>query len=322
MSLRAPGLVMGLRWGAATVTALAALVACSSSNGNGASTEAGFAQQYCALLAPCCADAGLSANTSTCAELISALGQGYNPAAGQACLNAATQASKEPGFCSSNSMSSSACSGVFSNSNSNSGGGNGSVQPGGSCQFETDCAPAAGGGASCLGGGFSADGGLAGSQCIQTTTGTAGQGPCIGTINGSSTETSWSGDTPPPSHAYVCNIASGLTCNSTTHQCSAQVGTGQPCNQDQDCEAADYCDFSGTSGSTCAARLANGASCATSASACVTTSYCDTASQTCQPALPTGAACGSGTSTPCQSGLCVNNKCSSSSNTGLALICG
>jgi hypothetical protein len=195
------------------------------------------------------------------------------------------------------------------------------VQPGGSCQLESDCAPASGGGASCLGGGFSADGGLAGSQCIQTTTGTAGQGPCIGTLDGSSTETSWSGDTAPPSHAYVCNIASGLTCNQTTHQCSAQVGTGQACDQDQDCVAADYCDFSGSNGSACAPRLANGSSCATSSSACMTTSYCDP-TQTCQPALPTGAACGSGNSAPCQSGLCVNSKCSSSSNTGLALVCG
>jgi hypothetical protein len=55
-------------------------------------------------------------------------------------------------------------------------------------------------------------------------------------------------------------------------------------------------------------------------SACMTKSYCDSTS-TCKPALPMGAACGPG-SAPCQSGLCVNSKCSSSSNTGLSLFCG
>ncbi len=204
---------------------------------------------------------------------------------------------------------------------SSSGGSSGSVQPGGSCKFDSDCAPAAGGGASCLGGGFAADGGFGGEQCIQTTTGTSGQGPCIGTINGSATETSWSGTSAPPAHAYVCNVASGLTCNSTTQQCSPQVGTGQPCSQDNDCVAADYCDFSGSSGSTCAPRLADGSSCAMSFSACMTTSYCNSTTQTCQPALPNGAACGSGNSTPCQSGICVNNKCGASSSAGLALFC-
>jgi hypothetical protein len=206
MSLRAPGLVKGLRWGGVTVAALAALVACSSSNGGGASTAAGFAQQYCSLLAPCCADAGLGTNTSSCAALISDLGQGYNPSAGQACLDAETQASKEPWFCSSTSMSNAACSNVFSGSSSgsSSGGSSGGVQPGGSCQFDTDCAPAPGGGASCLGGGFSADGGLAGSQCIQTTTGASGQGPCIGTVSGSSTERPPGAATRPHRRTPTC----------------------------------------------------------------------------------------------------------------------
>jgi hypothetical protein len=54
----------------------------------------------------------------------------------------------------------------------------------------------------------------------------------------------------------------------------------------------------------------------------MTTSYCDSSSQTCQPALPEGAACGSGNGAPCQSGVCVNNKCGSSSSAGLSLICG
>jgi len=320
-----PGLAQGLSWAGAALAALATMVACSSSNGN-ASTESGFAQQYCALLAPCCADAGLSTNTSSCAALLSAFGQGYNPSAGQACLDAATQASKQPGFCSSMSMSLPACNDVFSNSTSSSGsssgGASGSVQPGGACQFPSDCVTAPGGGASCLGGGFSSDGGFGGSQCVQTTSGTAGQGPCIGTITATGTETSWGGSTPPPTHAYVCDLTKGLTCNTTTQQCSAQVGTGQPCSQDTDCVAADYCNFDASGASTCTPRLADGSSCAMSFSACMTTSYCDTTSQTCKPALPTGAACGSGISTPCQSNVCVNNKCSSSSNAGLALFCG
>ncbi len=332
MSRRAPVLVKGLRWGGGTFATLAALfagAACNSSGGGGgASTEADFAQSYCSLFAPCCEAAGLGSNTAACATFLTALGQGYNATNGQACLDAATQASKQPGFCansSNTSMSNPACSHVFSNSSSGSssgGGSNGSVQPGGSCKFQSDCAAAPGGGASCLGGGFSADGGFGGEQCIQTTTGTAGQGPCIGNITPSGTETSWGGNTAPPTHAYLCDVTNGLVCNGTTHQCSAQLGTGQTCNQDTDCVPADYCNFSGTSGSTCTPRLADGSSCAMSFSACMTTSYCENTSQTCKPATPVGGACGAGVSAPCQSGVCVNNKCSSSSGAGLALICG
>jgi hypothetical protein len=298
------------------LAALGVFLGCSSSSG-GAGTASGFAQQYCALFAPCCADAGLGTNTQTCAELLTSLGMGYNAANGQACLDAATQASKQPGFCSGMSMSLPACSDVFSSSTQSSG----QAQPGQTCKLDTDCAPAAGGGATCLGGTFSSDGGFGASQCVQTTPGMAGQGPCVGNVNGDTTSYSWSGSTAPPAHGYTCNFADGITCSYTTQLCTALAPTGQACSSDTDCVTADYCNFSGA-GATCAPRLPDGSSCAMSFSACMKTSYCDSTSQTCKPALPAGAACGSGVTAPCQSNVCVNGKCGSSSSAGLSLVCG
>src|SRR6202035_3321269 len=120
---------------------------------------------------------------------------------------------------------------------------------------------------------------------------------------------------------FICDTAGGVSCSHATQKCVPLGATGQACSTTTDCVAADYCVFSGST-SMCAARLPDGASCASSFDACQKTSYCDS-SQKCAPASPDGAACGSGITTPCQSNACINGKCGSSgSNLGLALICG
>jgi hypothetical protein len=295
---------------------LGLLLACSSSSGGGLSPSS-FATQYCALLDPCCADAGLSTSGQQCTELIAAAGSAetFNASSAQACLDAMKTASTQPGFCSGD-LSASSCNGVFSSSSSS-----GTTAPGQPCTQDGNCAPAAGSGgnATCL---FApgADGGSA-QVCVQTLPGHSGQGPCIGTQSGTETTYGFSG--PPPSLGYVCDVADGLTCSSTTQKCEAPATKGEACSADSDCTAADYCDFSGTS-NTCTPRVSDGAACSLGGAECVPTAYCDTTSQTCVPALASGAACStSGSGTPCQTGLyCVNGTCGGSSTAGLSLICG
>ena len=300
---------------AAAIAAVGLLVACSSSSGADASSASGFAQQYCALIEPCCADAGLSTSGQSCNALLS-LGSGYNAANGQACLDATKQAEGTADFCTTAGGNLPGCKNVFSNGSS----GSGNLQPGQTCKFATDCAPATGtgGGATCY---FaSGDDGGTSQVCVQTLPGKAGQMPCISTQtpNGSSAGLT---SAMPPTLGYVCNTADGVSCNFTTHACTPLSATGQTCASDVDCVTGDYCNFAATGGEACAARLADGASCAGSlGNACQTTSICDTTSQTCVAGLPSGAACTSGE--PCASRICSNGKCSASGDLGLALLCG
>ncbi len=293
------------------------IVACSSSNGSGdASTASGFGQQFCQLLAPCCADAGLSTNGTLCQAFVSeAASKGtYDATAGQACLGALQQASKSSTFCTDFGGNLPQCSDVF-------GPGATAAGPGQACMTDSDCAKAAGGGAVCLTQTNFVDGGSnSTSTCVQTQNGMAGQGPCVATVQGNVTYFQW-GSGAPPSMGYTCNVADGVSCDATTQKCRALGATGQSCQQDQDCVTTDYCDFSGTGGSTCQPRVAVGAACAGTTSArCVTTAYCDSSSSTCKALLANGSACT--TSEQCQSSICNNGKCSGSSNLGLALLCG
>jgi hypothetical protein len=299
----------------AGIAGVGLLVACSSSSGSNASSASGFAQQYCALIEPCCADAGLSTSGQACNALLSE-GAGYNAANGQACLDATKQAEGTADFCTTVGGNLAACKNVFSSP----GGGGGTVQPGQPCKFDTDCAPGsgAGAGAICY---FSSglDGGTS-EVCVQTLPGKAGQMPCVETKTANGSASGFNSGAPP-SLGYVCNTADGVACNFTTHACTALAATGQTCATDVDCVTGDYCNFAGAGGDVCAARLADGASCAGAlGNACQPTSICDTTSQTCVAGLPSGAACTSGE--PCASRICANGKCSSSGDIGLSLLCG
>ncbi len=299
--------------GALALLTLAAAACSSSGGGSSASTSSQFVQQFCALLAPCCADAGLPSNGQQCTSLLDALTSqaSYDAAAGQACLGALQQASSQPGFCS-GTMNEPACQQVFG------GGAAGTARPGQACKSDSDCAPAPGGGATCFFTG-TADGGTA-QACVQTLPGQPGSGPCLGDKTASGASYSWGGTTPLPPQAYVCDPGTGVTCNTTTRKCTALAPTGAPCMTDSDCVAADHCDYSGSGSPACAARLATGASCAASSDACASGDYCDMTTQTCAPGLADGAACTS--SQPCASGICVNGKCGASGSAGLALFCG
>ena len=294
-------------------------VACSSgSGGNGggaASSSSAFIQDYCNLLEPCCAQAGLSTNGAQCQALAGAAGgtETYDPANGQACIAGMQAESGSATFCTTLGNDIPACNTAFTST--------GGSEPGGAtCTDDSDCAQAPGGGATCFDNFAFEDGGTTQTEtCVQTMVGAAGDGPCIGTVEATETDYEWSGSGPPPASGYTCAVASGLTCDPTTQKCLALATVGQPCQGDSDCVASAYC-ASGSSASQCATRLADGASCATASTGCLTTSYCDSASTTCKPLLATGASCTD--SSECVSQQCVNDLCAVGNSLGLQLLCG
>lgn len=293
-------------------------VACRSGSGNGqgpASNGGDFATDFCNLIEPCCAQAGLSTSGSLCLAFADeAAGTGnYDAAAGQACISGMQAESGTPALCMNLGNDIPACSQVYSSKG-------GSTPPGGACTDDSDCAKPSGGSATCFDTFSFTDGGTSQTQtCLQTMVGSAGDGPCVGTVIGSETEYSWGGTGAAPSVGYTCDNASGLTCDAATQKCAALATTGQACASDSDCVPADFCNFDAAM-SVCAARFADGASCASDATGCVTTDYCDSTSVTCKPLLASGTACS--TSQQCSSMECVNGACGTTNNLGLQLLCG
>jgi hypothetical protein len=303
-------------------TLVAAACGSSSSGGSGGTgggggegTAQGFVTDFCNLVGQCCSQSGVSSSaaqgcesqvasvylsSTTYTESIEGLGFGnvYNPIAGQACIQALEQASSQS--CLATYTDNPACANVFACSTLT-----GTKGAGDTCACNAECIAPSGGRAVCYGGAIASDGGVQSTgTCVQLTPGAAGQGPCLMTIHPTGSETNrWTGAGPLPAQADLCDTSSGVWCDAATQQCTALGSTGQSCTQDWDCVAADYCPTSATGGArTCAARIADGASCAGAAQYCLATSYCDSTSQTCQPQLANGAACKA--AADCQGGLC------------------
>jgi hypothetical protein len=309
---------MRLAWVTAGAGLVGVVVACSSSSkgaGGGAMTESEYASQFCDLIEPCCAQAGLSTSGTLCIAFASAsAGAGtFDAASAETCISGLQAESGTAALCMNLGSDIPACSQVFTTAG-------GTTPPGGTCTEDTDCAKASGGSATCFDQLTLVDGGSVQSEtCIQTTPGAAGEGPCIGTLLSSGASYDWGGTGAPPTMAYTCANASNLTCDVSTQKCVAIGDTGAMCSADPDCVDSDYCDFD-TTPSVCAARFADGASCASDASACLVTSYCDSSSTTCKPLLPAGTACSG--SQQCSSGECVNGSCGAANGLGLQLLCG
>jgi hypothetical protein len=291
--------------------------ACSSgSGGNGAATSSGaFAVDYCNLIEPCCAQAGLSTTGTLCQAFAQAAAaqENYDAANGQACISGMQAESGSATFCTTLGNDIPACSAAFTSTS-------GSALGGAPCMQDSDCAKPSGGGATCFDNFSFGDGGTTQTQtCIQTMVGQAGDGPCVGTVQASGTEYTWSGTGTPPASGYTCAIASNLTCDQTTQKCVTLANVGQACQSDSDCVPSAYCPF-GMSPIVCAARVADGASCASAPTGCLTTSYCDSTTTTCNPLLASGSPCTG--SQQCSSLQCVNDVCGAGNDLGLQLLCG
>ena len=293
------------------------VAACSSSSSSGnASSASGFGQQFCQLLEPCCADAGLSTSGTVCQAFVNeATSMGtYNPTAGQACISALQAASKSSTFCTDFGGDLPQCNDVFGTNGRGAG-------PGKPCNTASDCAKAPGGSAICYSVTNFVDGGTnSTSTCVQTQKGTSGQGPCVGTIQGNTTYFALTAGAPP-GMGYTCDVADGVYCDSTTQKCTALAATGQACNGNQECVTSDYCAIGGTNGSTCQPRTPLDSPCSFGVTnQCVAGAYCDANSGTCKTQIANGSACS--TSQECASGNCNNGKCSGTNSLALGLLCG
>jgi hypothetical protein len=293
----------------------------------GEGTGQGFVTDYCNLLGQCCSQSGVSfrgpqecvtqltnvyLSSTQYMESIGGLGEGivYSPAAGQACIQALGHAGVESG-CLAAYADNPSCANVFACSTLT-----GTKAAGDTCACDAECIAPSGGRVICYGSVIASDGGVRTTgTCVQLTPGTAGQGPCLVTVDPAGTGTNrWMGAGPVPPQAHLCDSSSGVWCNASTQQCAARGGTGQTCTQDRDCVAADYCPTGAGPTSTCAPRIADGASCSGATQACQAASYCDSTSKLCQPLLADGAACKTGTQ--CSGGQCNLASGSSSGTCG------
>jgi hypothetical protein len=303
-----------------TTFAASIVIACSggSGGGGGASTPSSFSQQICQLYASnCCVKAGKSSDPAQCTAFYDAFtkNQQYNGAQGQACIDALNAKASTPEFCA-NGLDEPACQGVFTAPGS----AGGTRQPGDTCTEDSDCAPATEGKVECETH-FDNKGGET-RTCQVQIPGKEGDTPCLGTKDGNLTSFSSSGDQTTPPRGFICDVASGVYCDSTSHACKKIGDVGADCSNGGQyaCVKAAYCDFTSH---TCVARIPVGGDCgsSTSSSSCADKSYCDQTTKKCTAGLPEGSPCES--SQQCESGTCVNKACgkSSSGDFSTALLC-
>lgn len=306
MRSRALGSVLSL-------SGIVAVVFACSSGSDGAATSDDFATQYCAIFAPCCEQAKRPTDGATCRAFVGAAASGktYDAAKASECLQKTREASAKPGFCTFSDVPS--CDGVYATANS------GTVQPGGACKDDEDCAASPEGKVDCTSSFTSSS---ESRFCQVQIPGKDGDGPCIGTKDGNVTSFSGS-SSEKPSRGYICNVEGGVRCDSKTGKCSKIGDVGAPCDGSSNaCVKTAYCDAT----QKCAPRVAVGAPCGTngvSSQACVSTAYCDTTSKACATAAADGAPCTRGEQ--CVSDRCLNGKCEASSggsDLSLAFLCG
>jgi hypothetical protein len=281
-----------------------------TASSNETSTSDAFITAYCDQFMPCCTKAGLTANDSLCRAFVTAFAPGYayDPAAGDACLNEVRAASSSPTFCEMNSLEVPSCSRVFS--------ANGTSAPGTPCQKSEECAPQAAGKVTCA---SIYRNNAEIRKCQVQIQGKAGDGPCVGTVNGNVTMSSGGSATDVAPTGYLCNVADGLTCDFNSQKCTPLAAVGQPCNSSSSCVNTAYCDFSSPTPHSCVARKPAGSVCGTTSNECETGTYCDSVHKLCTTLTPDGGSCTA--SSACASSRCVNGVCAKGS-ASLSLLCG
>jgi hypothetical protein len=274
------------------LTTLACLTLLAAGCGSKSDAEK-FADSYCAEIAKCCAQAGLSGDGNVCHLLLS---QGtYNASAGDACLAEVKSQVAAGTFCS-NQDASPTCNAVFTSTPRT-----GNKKPGEACEVAGDCAPSNDGKVVCAS--HYIDGTWV-NKCQVQMRGKAGDGPCLGTQDGDVFSSSGAGnETDVPASGYICDTADGLRCSSSG-TCTALLAVGQACYYSSDCVRSAYCD----STDHCSSRVSAGAACKGQDDECVAGYYCpDTSPRACTSQLSLGAACTS--DAMCSSGNCESSTC-------------
>jgi hypothetical protein len=288
--------LVGLGWAA---------VGCSDSDSGGAGTKDQFLAQVCDEYADCCVAAGRPGDGAQCRAFYGAFAPpNYDQAAADACLaEIRALGADKCDF----SLDTPSCDKVFSEG--------GTAQPGDPCEDDADCAPSGEGDVECVSD-FSVDSTI--QQCQVRATGVAGSTPCVGTVDGNVTFSSGSDD-GIPTMGYLCHIADGLTCDSTSGACQPLGAVGEPCVGFDGCVPSAYCDFASNS---CLARKALGEPCAGD-DECQAGGYCDPGAateSTCLASRAQGEACTS--NSECASDNCTNQKCGANDDLALAFLCG
>jgi len=298
--------------GAVGFALLGAAMGCSS---DGASSRDDFITKYCAEFAPCCAKVSRPTDGASCRVFVTALAPpSFDSSAADACLTELRAAATSPTFCdSAGSASGPSCNKVF-------GSAAGTAKPGEVCTKDEECAPSAAGKVICA---SLFNNGTEIRKCQVQVAGKAGDSPCSGTVDGNVTSFSGSGTvTDVAPMTYLCNVADGVYCDSTSMKCAAIGMVGDACSAfggSYSCAKTAYCD---SATSKCTARKAAGDACTSFSDQCSAGNYCDDTTSKCVAALAVGAACAS--SQACASDSCVNGKCAAagSDDLGLAFLCG
>ena len=295
-------------------TVIAVAPGCSSGSG-GASGKDDFIAKYCAEFSPCCAKAGRPTDGAACRAIFGALTPpGYDPAAGNACLAEVQAAASSPTFCdNTGNVPAPSCDMVFAKTG-------GTLQPGAPCTQDAECALSAEGKVICA---SLYKNGAEIRKCQVQIAGKSGDSPCAGTVDGNITFFSGSSTaTDVAPKAYLCDVATGVYCDSSTEACVAIGQIGDMCSANSGsygCVKTAYCD---SVTKTCTAKKVVGDACTSFPDPCAAGNYCDDATLKCTVALDDGAPCMSGRT--CASGSCVNGKCAKAGSTdiGLAFLCG
>lgn len=190
----------------------------------------------------------------------------------------------------------------------------GTKQPGEECVEDSDCAPAEEGDVECVSD-FVDDATV--QQCQVRLVGEAGSSPCVGTKDGNLIFGSGSQDGGIPPTGYLCHVADGLSCDSATAACVAMGAPGEPCAGGlYSCVSTAYCDFATQ---TCRQRLSLGATCG-SDDECEPSAYCDETDAVCVARRAKGQDCTS--NAECTSDNCTNGTCGADEDLALTFLCG
>lgn len=293
------------RWVAA-----AAAVWLAGCSGKPRLTVAGYAEEYCALMMPCCAAGQLLTDGVMCRSLINAAavsGDGtFDPEAGRRCLTEMSGAGAS--LCGGNATTPS-CEQVFPHAP-------GTLRPGEPCSSDPQCAQPATGTAVCYPT-FDATTGAPTSVCAVELTGQAGDGPCLATLEGNLSSSLWQpSDGPLPTTGYACDLAAGLVCTASK-RCTPLRALGEACGGTIECAGGAYCDVMTQ---VCSVRGEAGAPCTTD-DACVDAAYCSLQTG-CTPRLALGAPCGLTADQCPRSATCADGICQPSPDFGLLFFCG
>lgn len=290
---------------ALTLSLVASFVACGGKTTDGttskpvAADKESFITQICESMSPCCSKAGRTANVTQCKAFYTVVigsTSSFDPAKASDCL-AEVKAGGDA-ICNDDFSGARSCKHVFDST--------GTAALGATCKSDSDCAPSAEGSVECA---SSYSGGKTTHACQLQIVGKVGDGPCVGTIDGSSSSSYSSGsDEGIPTRAYLCDVGQGAFCKSSSHKCEKIASVGGACSgfDSHQCDKSAYCD---TTNAKCVARKAVGQACS-SWDQCADGAYCDMDAAACKAKVAEGASCS--TSSECLSDNCSSGKCGGS----------